>query len=706
MKILSKNLAFNIFIFFIAYFMIRFQLNNFKGHLLKTLPSDTMIVDKNSLFSMYKNMNRIRQIENTCQRLYTNKEIQGFCHLSIGQEAIAAGIRESLDSKDGVITSYRSHGFTHLWGVSPEGVIGELLGKEEGCSKGKGGSMHTYAENFYGGNGIVGAQVPLGAGVALKYKYSKEKNVAVALYGDGAANQGQVFETYNMAALWKLPIIFVCENNNFAMGTETYRGSASMEYYKRGDFIPGLWVDGMDAKHVKQGFDFAKEYALENGPIVVEANTYRYVGHSVSDPGTTYRTKQEVKDVRRERDPIISLENDMIAENVATKEELKEISKKIKKEVEIATEKARNFSDAKSESAFDSIYSGKYMGTVRNVFGKGIQTRSFSTTRKNQEKITVRDAINKAIDDEMRDNESVFIMGEEVGNYQGAYKVTKGLIQKYGKDRVIDTPITEMGFAGIATGAAMAGLRPICEFMTFNFSMQAIDQVVNSAAKTYYMSGGTVNVPILFRGPNGAAAGVAAQHSQCFAAWYSSCPGLKVLSPYSSTDAYHMIRKGIQDNDPVICLENEILYNQEFDLDTEEEFNIGTAKIEKEGGDLTIVSYSFGVHKALEAAEILKDQGISAEVINIRSLRPLDKETIVKSVIKTGKLITVEEGWHQCGIGSEIFAQIVESDAFYHLDQPMSRLCGADIPMPYAKDMERVALPQTSDIVEQAQMYF
>uniref|UniRef100_A0A915BBG5 Pyruvate dehydrogenase E1 component subunit beta n=1 Tax=Parascaris univalens TaxID=6257 RepID=A0A915BBG5_PARUN len=300
-----------------------------------------------------------------------------------------------------------------------------------------------------------------------------------------------------------------------------------------------------------------------------------------------------------------------------------------------------------------------------------VLSRRFASTS-----MPVREAICAAMDEEMARDESVFLLGEEVARYGGCYKVSKGLLQKYGENRVLDTPITEMGFTGIAVGAAMAGMRPICEFMTYNFSMQAIDQVVNSAAKTYYMSAGRVSVPIVFRGANGAGVGVAAQHSQDFVAWYTHCPGLKVISPYSSEDAKGLLKAAIRDDNP------------------------GVAKIERLGKDATIVAYSLGVKRALEAAAQLKGQGIDAEVINLRTLRPLDFETIKKSVMKTHHLVTIDNGWPFGNIGAEVVAQVVESEAFDYLDGPIERVTGVDVPMPYALPLEIAAQPSSSDVVK------
>jgi len=317
--------------------------------------------------------------------------------------------------------------------------------------------------------------------------------------------------------------------------------------------------------------------------------------------------------------------------------------------------------------------------------------------------ISVREALRDAIAEEMRLDPTVFVMGEEVAEYQGAYKVTQGLLQEFGANRVVDTPITEHGFAGLGVGAAFLGLKPIIEFMTFNFSMQAIDHIINSAAKTLYMSGGQMGCPIVFRGPNGPAARVGAQHSQCFASWYAHCPGLKVISPYSAADAKGLLKAAIRDPNPVVFLENELLYGQKFEIPDDPDFivPIGKASIVRPGTDVTLVTFSLMVGKALKAADLLAQQGISAEVIDLRTLRPLDMETILQSVVKTNRLVTIEEGWPYAGIGSEISAQIMEV-GFDHLDAPVVRVAAVDVPHPYAANLEKLALPQIEQIVAAA----
>jgi pyruvate dehydrogenase E1 component beta subunit len=320
---------------------------------------------------------------------------------------------------------------------------------------------------------------------------------------------------------------------------------------------------------------------------------------------------------------------------------------------------------------------------------------------------TVREALREAMTLEMRADKDVFLMGEEVAQYQGAYKISQGMLDEFGPRRVIDTPITEHGFTGMAVGAAMNGLKPIVEFMTFNFAMQAIDQIINSAAKTLYMSGGQMGCPIVFRGPNGAAARVAAQHSQCYASWYAHCPGLKVVAPWSAADAKGLLRAAIRDPNPVIFLENEILYGHTFDCPTSDDFilPIGKAKVEREGTDVTIVAFSIMVDVAMKAAETLAEQGISAEVINLRTIRPLDVATIVKSVKKTNRVVSVEEGWPFAGIGAEI-AMTVTENCFDWLDAPPMRVAGLDVPMPYAANLEKLALPQPGWVVDAVKKLF
>ncbi len=355
-----------------------------------------------------------------------------------------------------------------------------------------------------------------------------------------------------------------------------------------------------------------------------------------------------------------------------------------------------------------SINDNKKLDNEDNNQQKNINTSEKNLTKdkeissyKDLEKISVREAINSAIREEMKSDKSVFLIGEEVGEYQGAYKVSAGLLKEFGKDRIIDTPISEEGFTGLAIGAAFNGLKPIVEYMTFNFSMQAIDQIVNTASKTHYMSGGQINVPIVFRGPNGAASQVAAQHSQDFTSWYAHCPGLKVLSPSNAADAKGLLKSAIRDPNPVIFLENEILYNYESNVPKDKDFliPIGKAKKIKEGNDVTIISYSLCVSICLEASLILEKEGIKCDLIDLRTIRPIDKETIINSVKKTNRAVLIEESWPFCGVNSEISSIIMEN-AFDYLDSPVLRINSKDVPMPYALNLENECLPKKEDIIE------
>lgn len=327
----------------------------FELHKLDSEPSYDVSCSKEEALDFYQKMQAVRRLETTAGNLYKAKQIRGFCHLYSGQEAVCVGMKAALEDGDSVITAYRAHGWTYIMGVSLVGVLAELTGRSSGCAKGKGGSMHMYAKDFYGGNGIVGAQVPLGAGIALKHKYMGDQKVCVALYGDGAANQGQVFEAYNMAKLWDLPCIFVCENNGYAMGTSVNRGSASTEFYKRGDYVPGIRVDGMDVLGVREATRFARDYSLKNGPIVMEMVTYRYSGHSMSDPGTSYRKREEVQEVRQKRDPITTFSSKIIEHGIATQEELKAIDDSVRSEMIEVERRALSDPELDVSEAYNNI---------------------------------------------------------------------------------------------------------------------------------------------------------------------------------------------------------------------------------------------------------------------------------------------------------------------------------------------------------------
>ncbi|XP_071814151.1 pyruvate dehydrogenase E1 component subunit alpha, mitochondrial-like [Apostichopus japonicus] len=350
---------------------------DFKLHKLDDGPETNTVLTRDEALKYYREMQVIRRMETAAGTLYKSKEIRGFCHLYSGQEACCVGIQNALTLDDAVITAYRAHGWAYMRGISAHGILAELTGRKTGCAKGKGGSMHMYAKNFYGGNGIVGAQVPLGAGIALAHQYRDEKTVCVTLYGDGAANQGQIFEAFNMAKLWDLPAIFVCENNKYGMGTAVDRAAASTDYYTRGDYIPGIWIDGMDVIAVREATKFSKDYCLSGkGPLVLEVETYRYHGHSMSDPGTSYRTREEVQEIRQQRDPIISFKQKIIELNLTTEEELKDIDKSVRKEIEEAVVKAKADPRPAIAETFTHVYANTPKYTVRGCDAFSVHTSS------------------------------------------------------------------------------------------------------------------------------------------------------------------------------------------------------------------------------------------------------------------------------------------------------------------------------------------
>jgi pyruvate dehydrogenase E1 component alpha subunit len=345
-----------------------FETKPYKLHNLDQGPSTSVSVNKEDALKMYRQMQTIRRMETSAGNLYKEKAVRGFCHLYSGQEACAVGMKAALKEQDSVITAYRAHGWTYLMGVSTFGVLAELLGRKGGCARGKGGSMHMYAPNFYGGNGIVGAQVPLGAGIAFAHKYKGDGGVNIALYGDGAANQGQLFEAYNMSKLWALPSIFVCENNGYGMGTSAERASANTNYYQRGEYVPGIWVDGMDVLAVREATRFARQLCADGkGPILMETATYRYSGHSMSDPGTSYRTREEVQEVRQSRDPITSFKEKIQNANLVTAEELKAIDLSVREEIDKSVKEAKADAEIGLEELPADIYAENLQGPIRGI---------------------------------------------------------------------------------------------------------------------------------------------------------------------------------------------------------------------------------------------------------------------------------------------------------------------------------------------------
>lgn len=637
----------------------------------------------------------IRRFEEKCAELYTKEKIRGFLHLYIGEEANAVGVMRALAPDDAVVATYREHGHALLRGLPATEVMAEMYGKASGSSHGRGGSMHVFdaARRFYGGNAIVGGGLPLAVGLALADKLQNRARVTCCFFGDGAVAEGEFHESLNLAALWKLPVLFVCENNLYAMGTAIERALAVPEIQRHAERygIAAEVVDGMDPIAVEAAARRAAE-AVRNGegPRLLENKTYRFCAHSMFD-AELYRDKAEVERWEQ-RDPIRcfsawSQQNGFLHEgDIAA----------IETEAERTIAEAVVFAEAApweppEELTRDVCTPRNPADTVtasRNVAAAGTRT------------ITYREGIREALREALQRDPRVFLMGEDVGRYGGAFACSKGLLAEFGEQRIRDTPLSESGFTGAGIGAALGGLRPIVEVMTVNFSLLALDQIVNNAATLRHMSGGQVSVPVVIRMTTGAGRQLAAQHSHSFEAWYAHVPGIRVLAPATVADARGMLWTALQDPDPVVIFEHGALYNDEGEVPDSGDLavDIDHAAVRRPGRDISLIAYGGSVKKTLAAATRLAEEGIDAEVIDLRTLRPLDDATIIASVARTHRAVIVDEGWRSGSLAAEISARIQEL-AFFDLDAPVARVCSAEVPLPYPRHLEMAATPQPESII-------
>ena len=662
---------------------------------------------------MLATMLLIRRFEERASQQYQAQKIGGFCHLYIGQEAVVAGAVAATRPDDYLITAYRDHAHALARGTSADACMAELFGKATGCSRGLGGSMHFFDKenHMYGGHAIVGAHVPLAAGMAFASKYRKEDRVTLCFFGDGAINQGGFHEALNLAGLFKLPVIFICENNFFAMGTSVKR-STSLEHIvdrAEGYDMPGEIVDGMNFREVRDKLsEIIASIRKDPHPAFVEARTYRYRGHSMSDPAS-YRTKEELEKYRLD-DPITRLRAQLTREGKLSNEQFGEMDKRAKEEALASV----RFAEKSAEPPLEDLYKYTYLNGVevdvsaRKPCSFGWHRRETRARcrhrrprKRGMREITYRQALNEALAEEIERDPNVFLMGEEVAEYNGAYKVSQGLLDRFGPTRIIDTPISENGFAGLGIGAAMVGLRPIVEFMTFSFSFVAFDQIVNNAPNMLTMSGGQFNVPITFRGPNGPAHQLGATHSHATECLYANVPGLKICTPATPRDAKGLLKTAVRDNNPVLVLECELFYSHKGLVEPEDEellIPLGEAETKREGSDVTIISYAQTVPMALAAAENLAEEKINAEVIDLRSIKPLDWPAVFQSVTKTHRVVIAEQDRPFCGIGAEI-AYRIQREIFDELDAPIMRVSQEDVPMPYNERLEKAVLPNTEKII-------
>ena len=650
-------------------------------------------LDHDHVRSLLKGMIRIRRFESKCAELYTQQKIGGFLHLYDGEEAVAVGIIPLLKAEDRIIATYREHGHALARGMPMTTVLAEMYGKVEGCSGGRGGSMHLFSreENFYGGNAIVGGGLPLSVGLALADKMQGTDGVTACFFGEGAVAEGEFHEALNLAALWDLPVLFVCENNGYAMGTalEFTEAQTDISAKARGYDIAGEAVDGMDVVAVEAATKRALNAIKETGePYFLECRTYRFRAHSMFD-AQSYRTKDEVEDWR-EKGPIVRFQGWLHESGLLHEDEVETIIAEV--DAEIA--EAVAFAEAGTDEPLETL--------TRYVTASERPAAPPLVKPDKMVEVTYREAVKAGIVEAIERDERVFLMGEDVGHYGGCYAVSKGLLERFGADRIRDTPLSESGFTGAGIGAAMAGMRPIVEVMTVNFSLLALDQIMNTAATYRHMSNNQFGVPLVIRMATGAGRQLAAQHSHSLEGWYTHIPGLRVLAPATLEDARGMLWTALQDPDPVLIFENVMLYNMTGELaENAGAVDIDHAAVRREGTDLSLITYGGSLFKTLEAAEELAKQGVNAEVIDLRTLRPLDMPTILASVAKTHRALIVDEGWKTGSLAAEIGMQLAE-DAFFDLDAPLARVCSAEVPIPYAAHLEVAALPQVSGIVSAA----
>ncbi len=640
----------------------------------------------------------VRRFEERCAELYSAGHIRGFLHLYIGEEAVATGALDALREDDAIVATYREHGHALLRGVSAGAVMAEMYGKQQGCSGGRGGSMHLFdaERRLYGGNAIVAGGLPLAVGLALADAAQGRDRVTACFFGEGAVAEGEFHEAMNLAALWRLPVLFVCENNGYAMGTALARSEASTALCAKAASygMPATPVDGMDVFAVEDATARAAAVVRGGGgPWFLEMRTYRFRAHSMFD-AELYRDPEEVERWRT-RGPIVRLEGALREAGALDDAGLAAIDA----EVCGVVDEAVAFAEAGTWEPVEELTAhvlGESPLEDRPEPAPGTELPSEPV------EITYREAVRGALREALASDPRVVLMGEDVGAYGGAYACSKGFLEEFGEDRVRDTPLSESAFTGAGIGAAIGGLRPIVEVMTVNFSLLAADQIVNTAATFRHMSGGQIGVPVVIRMATGAGRQLATQHSHSLECWYAHVPGLKVAAPATVADARGMLGAALADPDPVLIFEHAALYNERGVLDPAElPAALEGAAVRRAGGDVTLIAYSGMVPRALAAADELAKAGVSAEVIDLRMLRPLDTDTILASVGRTRRAVVVDEGWRTGGIGGEIAAQIGEL-AFWSLDAPVQRVATVEVPIPYPQHLEQAALPSVARIVAAA----
>ena len=663
------------------------------------------------LLTYLRQMMEIRFFEEKVFELLGRNLIKGASHLYAGEEAVAVGAISVLRHDDYITSTHRGHGHCHAHGdnqaKTPQAkqehlnkMMAELCGKETGYSRGRGGSMHIadVEHGNLGATGIVGGNIPVATGAALSMKMQGRDSVVLCFFGDGASNTGGFHESVNMGATWSLPVVYIVENNLYGMSVPFEKASSVPNVADRAAAynIPGEVVDGMDVLAVREAVGRAVAHARAGeGPTLLECKTYRWYGHSRSDP-RRYRTDEE-EAAWHARDPIEKLRDKMMEAELLTEEQLARMAERAQQAIETATEFALN----SPNPPVAELYRDVYVASAANREQAEAERRLREHVRSdpNMRQIHYREALSEALQEEMDCDERVFIMGEDVGLYGGAYGVTRGLFEKYGPERVRDTAISEAAIGGASVGAAMTGMRPVAEIMYVDFTPLAMDQIANQGAKNRYMFGGRTKVPMVIRTEGGAGRCIAAHHSQSLEALWVHFPGIYVVMPATPYDAKGLLKSCIRDDNPIMFIEHKMLYGTRGPVPDEEYLiPLGVADVKRPGKDVTLVAYSREVLFAMQAAEQLAAEGIEVEVIDLRCLKPLDMDTVVESVKKTGRLLVVSEGYRTGGFPGEVIARICE-EAFFFLDAPPLRLGAADVPVPMSEVLEDAAIPQVADIV-------
>lgn len=643
---------------------------------------------------LYRTMQIIRQTEEELARCHQRGLIFGACHTYVGQEAISTGVCAHLTNDDPIFSTHRGHGHALAKGMPPRELMAELFGRATGCSRGRGGSMHLFSPEIgmMGTSGIVGPCILQACGGGYSSKLMKTGRVAVAFFGDGAVNNGAFHEGLNMAAIWKLPVLFVCENNQFATEVPFAYSSGIPDVGRRATNygLPGFEVDGNDVLAVTEVAREAVARARSGGgATLIECKTYRTRAHAEGMGDFTYRTREQIEQWKQ-RCPMASLRHRMLSEFGIAETEIEAI------ETDVATlvAEARQFAESSplpdASTAAEHVYS-----PARAVVRRAEPSPDQESGARN---ISFTQATHEALAEEMAVNPRIFVMGEGIGVRGGNFNTTAGLYELYGPERLCDTPISERGFVGLAGGAAMTGTRPVIDFMFADFILDSVGEIVNQIAKMQYMSSGRLKMPVLLRGCIGIGHSAATHHSGTYYAMYAQVPGLRVVVPSNAYDAKGLMKHALRCDDPVMFLEHRELLSIKRHVPTEDyEIEFGRAAIVRTGRNVTVVALARMVHLTLSVCEELEREGISVEVIDPRTISPLDTDTILQSVAKTGRLLIVDEPPAPCGFAAEIAAQVTDA-GFNDLDAPIRRLTGVFTPTPYSPPLEAAVVPTATDI--------